>query len=447
MLESPFSYFTDPVLRGPTLGSMLMCLAAALVGVIIFLRKQSLIGEALSHAAYPGVIIGVIAAGALSWNESIDAGLAICILVGAFFTSLAGLWTINFLVRKLKIRSDSALCFVLSAFFGIGLTLASEVQFSYSSLYRQALSYLYGQAATMTDIHIYIYGGLALAIAAMVLLLDKELQVMTFNPEFAKSIGINTSGINFIVFLLTVLAVVIGIRSVGVVLMSAMLIAPAVAARQFTNKFHNMLFLSAFFGVMSGYLGNYLSIELSHFLTMQYPNTRLALPTGPMIVLVASIICFFSLMFAPERGLVLRLGRISLFRYQCTCENVLKAFWRDSQNDMDFAQVAKEQGGSRFYLKFILMRLVQDGWLIKTDAGKYRLTKDGKQRAAQIVRLHRLWEVYLADYLGVGVEKVHRNAEEMEHILTPELERELTLLLKDPQVDPHDQRIPPKEGL
>jgi manganese/zinc/iron transport system permease protein len=90
-----------------------------------------------------------------------------------------------------------------------------------------------------------------------------------------------------------------------------------------------------------------------------------------------------------------------------------------------------------------LTRLARNGWVEKAKSGCYRLTIDGIHRAAYIIRLHRLWEVYLADYLGIGAERVHRSAEEMEHIITPEIETELTRLLKDPKIDPHHQPIPP----
>jgi manganese/zinc/iron transport system permease protein len=440
-------FFTDPVLRAPTIGCMLMCFAAALVGVIVFLRKQSLLGESLSHAAYPGVNLGVILAGVLAFEEQQELGISIFIVVGAFLSALAGVFAIHFLEQKLKIRPDSALCFVLAAFFGIGLTLASQVQFAYSSLYRQIQAYLYGQAATMTDIHIWIYGTLSLLIVFLLVFLYKELQTITFDRDFAKSIGIQMHTIDGVVFVLIVLAVVVGIRSVGVVLMSAMLIAPAAAARQYTNKLYLMFLIASIFGLMSGFFGNYLSVEISYYLTAKYPAQRLALPTGPMIVIVASLICLFSLLFAPERGFILRLIRIARFRYQCICENLLKAIWRfGPSSPVTLDQLGKYQSASPFYLHFILWRLTANGWLEK-KGNQYTLTSDGRQRSAQIVRLHRLWEVYLADYLGVGAERVHRNAEEMEHILTPELEQELTLLLKDPKKDPHQQPIPPREGL
>lgn len=446
MIGSPWLYFTDAVLRAPTIGCMLMCFAAALVGVIVFLRKQSLLGESLSHAAYPGVIVGVLAAGMLSFADGEETIVSILIMLGAFFSTIAGLWAITFLERRLRVRSDSALCFVLSAFFGIGLTLASEVQFSYSSLYRQAQVYLYGQAATMTDVYIVIYGVLSAVVLFVVIFFYKEIQTIAFDRDYARSLGINTKGIDAIIFMLIVLAVMIGIRSVGVVLMSAMLIAPAAAARQFTNKLYVMFALAAFFGLLSGFFGNYLSVELTDTLAIKYPATRIALPTGPMIVMVASLICLLSLLFAPNRGLALRLARIVRFRYQCMCENLLKAIWRyDALGEVSFETIAKYQSASSLYLRFILLRLAYQGWVVRVSADTYRLTPEGRLWASRIVRLHRLWEVYLVDYLGVGAERVHRNAEEMEHIISSELEQELTLLLKDPKQDPHQQPIPPKE--
>lgn len=443
-----FHYFTDAVLRAPTIGSMLMCLAAALIGVIVFLRKQSLVGEALSHAAYPGVVTGVILAGVLGLTESDFSMISFLIMVAAFVSALLGLWSIEWLMKTLRVRSDSALCFVLSVFFGVGITLASHVQFAYSSFFRQIQAYLYGQAATMTDVHIFIYGGLSLCIIITTVFFYKELQAITFDRQYASSLGIPVNKIDRLVFVLIALAIVVGIRSVGVVLMSAMLVAPAAAARQFTNRLSVLFVLASLFGLLSGYFGNYFSVELNQILAEKYPGDRLIIPTGPMIVITASTICLLALMFAPERGWLLRLFRIGRFRYKCICENLLKAIWRLSpQGPVGFYQIEKYQSLSPLYLRFLLWRLVRNGWLEKIGGDAYQLTKEGSVWAAKIVRLHRLWEVYLANYVGLRAERVHRNAEEMEHIITPELEAELTLLLKDPQQDPHHQPIPKREEL
>jgi manganese/zinc/iron transport system permease protein len=441
--QDPLLFFTDPVLRAPTLASMLMCLAAGLVGVVVLLRKQSLLGESLSHAAYPGVIIGVIAAGTFLDSNTEEGGVALFILAGAFLSALLGLWAIHFMERKLRVRSDSALCFVLASFFGIGITLASEIQFSYTTLYKQVQVYLYGQAATMTDIHVQVYGALAVAIIIMIALLHKELKIITLDRSFAKSLGIHVRTIDTLFFTIVVLAVVVGIRSVGVVLMSAMLIAPPAAARQCTNHLSMMFTLSGFFGLASGFLGNYFSVQLTHDWSLSFPSIRLAFPTGPMIVIAAAMFFIIALLFAPERGILLRFKRAAYFRYRCICENILKTLWhgRDCPA-VPFNQIAKYQQASSLYLRFIMQRLVYNGWVDRMGPELYRLTSEGQLWAAKIVRLHRLWEVYLFDYVGVDVERVHRNAEEMEHIITPDLEQKLVLLLKDPKEDPHHQPIP-----
>lgn len=443
MIEAFLQYFTDPILRAPTIGCMLMCLSAAWIGVITYLRKQSLLGEALSHASYPGVIIGALMCAVLLSGEESWFWIPLMGMIGAFITSLAALYLIHYLEKRHRIRSDSAMCFILSAFVGVGITLASRVQFTHTSLYKQSIHYLYGQAATMTDVHILLYGVLSVIVIVTILLFYKELKVLTFDRDYASSLGLKVKLLDTVVFVLLTLAIVVGIRSVGVVLMSAMLIAPAVAARQFTHRLIFMLLISGFIGMFSGLFGNILSVELTDYLQDLFPQDRLALPTGPMIVMVATVICALSLLFAPERGLVVRLARIGLFRYRCLSENVMKTMWRMGKEQLVTAkEISRFQNVSIPYLYFILSRLSHQGWVEKMG-GRYRLTIDGIHRAAHIVRLHRLWEVYLADYLGVGAERVHRSAEEMEHILTPELEEELTLLLKDPKMDPHQQPIPP----
>lgn len=447
MIDKGFlDFFTDPILRGPTVGCMLMCLAAALVGVIVFLRKESLLGESLSHAAYPGVVLGIAIAGALGLSDAQESAISLLVMGGAFLSALLGLWVIGFLQRRLKVKPDASLCLVLSTFFGVGLTIASQVQFTHTVLFRQAQAYLFGQAATMHDTHIQIYGALSLAIIIAITILYKELQLIVFDCDYALSLGVPVRPVNGALFILIVLAVVIGIRSVGVVLMSAMLIMPAAAARQFSNRLYVIFPLAALFGMLSGFFGNYFSVTLSSAVELDHSNARLALPTGPMIVMVAALICFLSLLFAPARGVLIRGWRIAAFRYKSICENVMKTLWRfNHDREVSLSEIAALQSTSPVYLRLILANLWYNGWLMRIGKNKYRLTHEGYLWGAKIVRLHRLWEVYLVDYLGMGAERVHRSAEEMEHIITPELEKELTLLLKDPKHDPHAQPIPLSE--
>ncbi|MBS0620954.1 MAG: metal ABC transporter permease [Verrucomicrobia bacterium] len=426
-----WEYFVDPVLQAPTLGSMLMCLSSALVGVMVVLRKRSLLGEALSHAAYPGVVLSVLITATLFPDA--DQGMAIAILIGAFTTSLLGLYAVQKLETRLKIQSDAALCLVLSVFFGVGILIASRIQFTHALWYKTIQLFLYGQAATMTSVHVAIYALLALVVLAVLFALYQPIKMLLFDRDFAKTVGLPTRPLDALLFSLLTLAIVIGIRSVGVVLMAGMLIAPAVAARQFTHRLGLILLLAGFFGAVSGFCGNYFSVEIP-----QWVGGRFSLPTGPMILLSASAICVVSLLFAPKSGLISRFYRVRSFRLRCQRENILKFLWREGK-ETSIGRVAESQGISKITAAYLLFQLSWQGWI---SSGK--LTKEGALRAAQIVRVHRLWEAYLV-FLGQGAEKVHRSAEEMEHIITPELERRLSELLGDPKQDPHAQPIPPKE--
>lgn len=435
---SPLVYFTDPVLRAPTIGSMLMCFAASLIGVIAVVRKKSLLGEALSHASYPGVVISALVA-ALCFPSS-EEGLALAVLIGALCFSLLGLYCLHLLKERFKVQSDAALCLVLSVFLGIGVLIASRIQLTHALWYRQIQVYLYGQVATMTDVHIWIYSSLSFLLLALLFIYYRQIEIINFDRDFAKSIGIQVPFIDAILYLFLSLAIVVGIRSVGVVLMSGMLIAPAVFARQFTHRLHTTFFLAGMIGALSGFLGNYLSVEIPLCL-----EDRFSLPTGPMILLSSSLFSFLALFLAPGKGLLSRMIRIARFRDHCSQENLLKAFWKKGEEaTLTIPDIVAVQGSAYFVIWLRLSRLKLQGWVERVERRHYRLTTDGQKRARHIIRLHRLWEVYLVS-LGQGVDKVHHSAEAMEHILTPELERELTELLQDPQADPHAQPIPSKE--
>ena len=395
---------------------MLMCFASGLVGVVVFLRKRSLIGETLSHAAFPGVVIGVfISALLVPFSDQL---IALAILCGAFLFAFLGLKALNFLETRVHVKADSALCFVLASFFGLGILIASRLQQSYPLWYKQALIFLYGQAATMTNMHVLIYACFALVILGFILYFYRYLEAVNFDPSFSETLGIRSKRLDDMMFFLIVLAIVVGIRSVGVVLMAGMLIGPAVAARPLTNQLSYHFALAGLFGIVSGFLGNYLSVVI--------PNGAYSLPTGPTILIISSLFCFLSLLFSPRSGLIIRYLRMRRFSFQCAVENALKSLWKGERSHST---------------PFIRWQLRHKKWI--DQEGK--LTPIGKAAAEKIIRLHRLWEVYLVDYMGQKVEKVHRTAEELEHLMSPELERELTELLHNPRHDPHHQPIPSME--
>lgn len=299
-----FEYILDPLLRGPTLGSMLICFSISLMGVVVYLRKESLIGESLSHAAYPGIIIAFFLASFLGYTHSYQPGIRIVISIGAFIAAILGYASIAFLIKKLRIRPDAALCLVLSSFFGFGIALSGPLQAYYTSLFKEVHTYLFGQAATLTDEYIAIYALFALINLAFIFIFIKEIQLITFDKVYAKTLGFRTGWLDFTLLFLITLNLVLGMRTVGVVLISAMLIAPAVAARQYTKKISSLFLLAGTFGLISGFVGVVLSVELSSYVSSD--KMKLVIPTGPMIVLSASCLALFSLVMAPERGILFK---------------------------------------------------------------------------------------------------------------------------------------------
>ena len=414
----------------------MICLVAGLMGTFAFLKKRSLLGEALSHAAYPGVVVGI---GVCAIFETALPSQSLLFAIGgAFLFSLLGLWMLAWLEKKGKVPGDAALCFMLASFFGLGVLAFSYLQSAYPLFAKHVQLYLYGQSATMTDFHAMIYAALAALVILFLIFFYRPLQALYFDRNFSVSAAVGPKWLSSIAFILLVLSIVIGIRSVGVILMSGMFIAPAIAARQWSERLSVILCLSALFGIFSGFLGNILSVEVSTRLSIFFPEKRLSLPTGPMIILVGSSFALLSLLFSPKRGVVARFVRIIQFRLRSAEENILKAIWK--RGETSFSECRKTIHLLRPVLFYLFWQMRRHGWIVWA-CRRYLLTPDGTRRAARIVRLHRLWEVYLTD-LGWPEDQVHRTAEEMEHILTPELENRLSKQLNFPRFDPHEQPIP-----
>lgn len=274
---------TDYTLRNVTLGAALLGVVGGVLGSFAVLRRQSLIGDALAHAALPGIVLAFLATGAKA---------TLPLLIGAGVAGWLGSLAVIGILRATRLKEDAALGVVLSGFFGFGIALLTFVQHSGRPNQSGLDAFLFGQAATIvaSDVTTFaVLGGLALGIVA---LLYKEFKLLSFDPDFAASLGLPTGVLGALLTSLTVLAVMIGLQTVGVVLMAAMLVAPAAAARQWTDSLSKMLLLAGAFGGASGFLGAAISAS------------RDGLPTGPLVILVATAFALGSLLFAPLRGVV-----------------------------------------------------------------------------------------------------------------------------------------------
>ncbi len=431
-------FFTDPVLRGPTLGSFFQALTTSLIGVLVFLRKESLLGESLSHATYPGLILGLL----LGILFSTDSGLLQLILplVFACLSAFLALKTASFLTTRLKVKTDTALALILSSFFGFGVLLVSALQHDFGALYKKGEALLLGQAATMQDAHIGFYALLFILICLFVILLKKEIISFLFDRSFSQVLGLPIKGLEICFQLFFLVAIVAGIRSAGVVLVSSLLIAPPLIASLFTSRFYPFCLFAAFIGGLSAILGTIFSTEATAYFGSLY-HERVILPTGPCIALFLSLFALLSILFAPKKGYVARRFKVLSHRFRRLEENLLKFLWR-----RDALGATKWEMDETFPLPFpllslVLLKMKRNGQVIEKN-DKWFLTDSGYKKGSRVVRLHRLWELYLVDILGKGRDEVHVTAEEMEHILTPELEEHLLAILKDPELDPHKQPIP-----
>ncbi len=273
----------DYTLRNVALGSALLGIVGGVLGTFAVLRRQGLVGDALAHAALPGICLAFMLSGSRA---------PAVLMLGAAVSGWLGTLLILRIVRDTRISEDTALGVVLTVFFGLGIVLLTQIQHSDDANQAGLDRYLFGQAATLVaeDVRtMAVVGGIALAIVA---LLFKELKLLAFDVEFAASLGFPTERLNVLLTSSIVLAVVIGLQTVGVVLMAAMLVAPAAAARQWTNRLGVMVLLSGAFGAAAGVTGAMISVTARH------------VPTGPMIVLCATALVVVSLLFAPERGIV-----------------------------------------------------------------------------------------------------------------------------------------------
>lgn len=287
-MQNMLALFGDYTFQTVALGSLLMGILSGVLGSFAVLRKQSLLGDGVSHAALPGVIMAFLITGAK--NTEI-------LLLGALATGILATFLIMQIVKHSRVKFDAALAVVMSVFFGLGLVLFTYAQKSPSANQAGLKRFIYGQAAAMLERDVIFMTICAVILIVIMLLFFKEFKLVTFDIGFARSVGISTGVINTVLSLLIVLAIIIGLQTVGAILMSAMLIAPAVAARQWSNKLWQMVLISALIGGFSGVLGTWISSSFSQ------------MPTGPSIVVCVSVFVIISLFLAPKRGIISRLIR------------------------------------------------------------------------------------------------------------------------------------------
>ena len=415
--------FDSPALFTVLFGSMLISGMSALIGTFTFLRKRSLIGDVISHAVLPGIALAFL----LTSTKNL-----LPLLIGGAATGALAAWLIDIITQNSKIKADTAIALNTSVFFGVGMVLLSWIQHSGAGNQSGLDRFLFGKAAALQSYEVRIYFWLSIFILLMVIFGFRAFKMISFDEQYSRSIGLPTRSIRLVLMFLTVMVVALGVQSVGVVLMSALLITPAAIGRFFSSTLKGMMLIALLSGMFSGAAGALVSYA--------FPS----MPTGPWIVIWLSVLALLAFLFSARKGILVLWFRKWQNGQRIALENFIKTFYpslkEDKEQLFDIHDLPEPMKAGQANRLLITAKL--RGWIRRSGSKQFGFTEEGVEVVKSIVRKHRLWELYLNRYLQLGADHVHDNAEEMEHLITPEMEKDLYELMDRPEKDPHDSEIP-----
>lgn len=393
--------------------------AAGLIGSFLLLRKQSLLGDALSHATLPGIGIAFALMSALGMNAKSLPGL----LTGATITGLLGVLLVLAIKRTTRLKEDAAMGIVLSVFFGMGVAILRMVQKIPGQSSAGLESFIYGKPASMiASDRLFIIVVLAITTFACLLLL-KEFTLLCFDANFASTEGWPTLTLDILLMALVTAVTVIGLQAVGLILVIAFLITPATAARFWTNNLRHMLWLAAIIGAVSGWLGASVSALLPR------------LPAGAIIVIAAAIIFLISMIFGRARGVLPRFFRYLDLQRKVGRQHILRSTYEILENTQEAHPIQnlpipmdllrKHRYWSKGELAKVIRQARSEDHIERRPTGEICLSESGFGEASRITRNHRLWELYLIKHADIAPSHVDRDADMVEHLLGAEIVRQL----------------------
>jgi manganese/zinc/iron transport system permease protein len=404
--------------------------ACAILGCYLVLRRMSLLGDALSHAVLPGLVVAFIMAGSLN---------IIYMFAGALAVGLLTTFLTQAVHRQGGVPADASIGVVFTSLFALGVILIKR--------YGQGVDLdpdcvLYGQIDLVEFYTVPLWGyevpralvsilPVLVLNFAVILLMWKELKISSFDPELATTMGINANRLFYLLMALVALTTVASFEQVGSILVIAMLIVPGATAHLLTDRLSRMMGIAALVGVLSAVLGYVLSVAW---------NVSAA---GPMAVVAGG--CYFAAaLVSPRYGILSTLLRNAQTSLRIVREDLLAMLYRLEELHIDRRlgpREATQAVGAGVLAELGLRSLLRRRELQRTDIG-LQLTDTGRRRAAELVRSHRLWEAYLVEHLGLPLDHVHDPAERMEHFIDARLQEQIVADLRDAQKDPHGREIP-----
>ncbi|QDV21961.1 metal ABC transporter permease [Aureliella helgolandensis] len=423
------------------LGTFLLGIAAGVLGVYLLLRRRVLIGDAISHSTLPGVALAFL------WTTGADGSKSLPILLlGAAISGALGGASVLLLRNLANMREDAALGIVLSVFFGAGVALVSVVQRVGGNV-AGLEAFIYGKAASMTPEDVWLSGGAAFIVLCVVLLLGKELKILCFDAEFARSQGWPVLLLDSLLIGLVVAVTIVGLQAVGLILIIALLVIPAASARFWTHDLKLLLWLAGSMGGVSCAAGTLVSASFDR------------MPSGASIVLAGCSLFLLSFVFGTQRGVLWRATRMIGMRREQNFQHFLRAAYEELETQNAIPLGAGELKTTepvmlekirqrRFWtlarVRIIAKQMSRAGLVVFGGGHTARLTPRGMVRALATVRDHRLLEHYMMDQAEAKVGEADREADYLEHGLLPEHLAELSGAL-DPTIgdivppNPHAQ--------
>jgi manganese/zinc/iron transport system permease protein len=385
-------------------GTLFLGAMAGLIGTFALFRKRALVGDVLAHSTLPGIGIAFLIS---AWWGATERSTLV-LLLGAFLSGMAALTVIQWVTARSRLSEDAILGSTLSVFFGAGVLVLSIIQSLGVGGEGGLNHFIFGQTASIRY-YDALFMIIAMAIAlGVVVALFKEFSLACFDRPYLKAIGWSDTYIDIVMMSLLIFVTLMGLQVVGLLLVIALLVIPPTSARFWSDRLSHIALISAFIGSVSGYLGASLSAVLPHS------------PAGAVIVLTSGACFFLSFLFGTRRGFIRAYAKFLSLRIFYTRDH----FLRRGYETLERGNTVFFSGEKGFFGSLGRLIARVQGEIVSHRKG-FELTEKGISRAAQLVRNHRLWETYLVEYSGCLPSHVDVSADLVEHVLSPQVVREL----------------------
>ena len=406
----------------PLIAGTLVSITCSVIGCFIILRRMAFLADAIAHSMLAGVIAGYLLTKMVLGGEAPLAAM----LIGALLAGMTTVALVGFVTRFSRVKQDTAIGIMYTGIFALGAFIISLKYFS-QQIHIDIYHYVVGDVLTVPDEQLWLLAIVTSVVLAVVILFFRPLQLTSFDPIMAASIGIPVLAVEYLLTICTSLVVVSGVQIAGVILVVALIITPAATAYLLTDRLSRMIWNAVGVSVLGLWGGFALSVYTGG-------------SPGSGVVVTMTLLFVTALIFAPRYGLVADWIRKSSTVPQEIMEDVLGAVLRSPGLRVSISKIEKNVTSPNMKIRRAITMLVRQD-LLSVDDDHVLLTDNGRIEANRLVRAHRLWETYL-EQTGVSSVEIHKKAHQLEHISDQATVEYLDDKLGHPLADPHGSIIP-----